>query len=89
MKHLLLSLVIVFLTGCNTKVIMDGESRIRIDDVHVVNPVIEFCERLYPEVLYPNEIEREIGITECMKLCSEGSQCSVDIPDFLNEQGVK
>jgi hypothetical protein len=32
---------------------MDGESRIRIDDIHVVNPIIEFCERLseYPKWL--------------------------------------
>jgi hypothetical protein len=81
-KHLILTLTLVTM-GCATDHDIGGEAFIRIDPIRntisIVNPIVEFCERLYPEILYPNEYEREIEVTSCMKLCSESGACAVDV----------
>jgi len=47
--------------------------------VRVINPIIEFCERLYPVTLYPDTTAREPGITDCMQLCQDSGDCAVDV----------
>lgn len=62
-----------------------GQYDVNIPDtehtIRIINPIIEYCERLYPEVLYPIEVEREQGITDCMKLCQESGDCQIDLPN--------
>jgi hypothetical protein len=77
MRNMLITFLI--LTSCGTEHTINGGAKITIDDIHIINPIIEFCERLHPEVLYPNELQREALITECMKLCSDSGECTVDI----------
>lgn len=88
-KPLIVSLSMVLL-GCGTDHEIGGEAFVRIDPIRntisIVNPIIEFCERLYPEILYPNQYEREIEVTTCMRLCSESGSCTIDtevIDDLL------
>lgn len=80
---LVLLLVLVATTSCSSQNNIGGEAHLIIDPldntIHVINPIIEFCERLYPDVLYPDVVEREENITDCMRLCSESGQCVVDI----------
>jgi len=76
MKNLLI--ILLLLTGCTGKIDVDvSDSQ---HTIHVDNPIIEFCERLYPEVLYPDEIERETYIVECMQLCQESGECQINFP---------
>ena len=84
MRYLiLLSLLLI---GCGS----DHSGHIKIDSTtHTIileNPITEYCERLYPEVLHPDIIERETLITECMILCSESGDCVIDIPTNLPQQ---
>lgn len=83
---------LLVLCSCGSSHELTGGAHIEIDSttntIHIVNPIIEFCERLFPAVLYPDVVDRETRITECMRLCSESGQCTVEVPDFLNEGGV-
>lgn len=87
MKHILL--MAVWLTACGPT---SGQYDVNVRDsehtIHVVNPIIEYCERLYPEVLFPIEVEREQGIVECMKLCQESGDCEVSLPDSFNGEPI-
>lgn len=71
--------ILLLLTGCYahipSKVTLEAEP---IDgEVRFVNPIIEFCERLHPEILYPNEYIRESMIVQCMASCVESGNCGV------------
>jgi len=48
--------------------------------IHIVNPVIEYCERLYPSMLYPSIFERETLITSCLEVCTGSDSCG--LPDL-------
>ena len=78
MKKLLL-ISILSISGCTSDVnVSDSYHHIVID-----NPIIEFCERLYPDTLYPDPFEQDSLIVHCMSLCSDSNSCSVDL-DQLN-----
>jgi hypothetical protein len=78
MKHLIVILALV-LTGCGSDHSISGGAKIDIDEIRIVNPIIEFCERLHPAVLYPNDVQRETLITDCMRLCQDSGECAVDL----------
>lgn len=73
MKYLLM---LLFLVGCGMEVDVEDSDH----TISVVNPIIEFCERLHPPILYPDEIERQEGIVSCMKICSTSSDCAITVP---------
>lgn len=78
--RLILILITTFLLGCNTGVnVSDSYHHIVID-----NPIIEFCERLYPEVIYKDYIERELLIVECLSVCNSNDTCTVDFNSIKN-----
>ena len=97
-------LLFVLATSCQSShsFKMKGGAKIDIDPIsgeikniiHIDNPIIEFCERMYPVALYPNEVIRETNITECMRLCRDGGQCTFnpanisDIENQLNGSGL-
>lgn len=88
MKRLTITLLSIFVSACGPK---SGQYDVNVSDsehvIRVENPIIEFCERLHPPVLYPNDIERETLTVACMKLCSESGQCQVILPpDLLQTQ---
>lgn len=82
-KRSILILIALTLTACGSSHELTGGAHIEIDSttntIHIINPIIEFCERLYPTILYPDALERERGITDCLRLCSEGGECTVDV----------
>jgi len=83
MRYLILILLI---SGCSVDHEVSDSVQTITDSTHtvvVVNPVIEYCERLYPEILNPDEFSRETLITECMIVCSEGG-CGID-PAVLDD----
>ena len=81
MKKLLLTTL--FLFGCGS------EHNVEVDDsehlVKVVNPVVEFCEKLHPKILFPDEFERQTEIVECLEACTgEDSKCGGIPEELLN-----
>lgn len=66
----------------SAKIIIDPVSGEIRNIVHIDNPIIEFCERMYPTSIYPNEIIRETNITDCMRICQDSHQCVFNPADF-------
>lgn len=85
-KQLLLIMLLLVATACGSSHTVGGSAVVDIKSgeytIRVENPVIEFCERMHPEALYPDEIDRETRIIECMKLCSTSNACNIIIPDI-------
>lgn len=77
-KLILLFVLLILISGCG------GSFDVNVRDsrhvIEVENPIIEYCERLYPEILYPNVIQREMNIVDCLQICQETESCTVDIP---------
>jgi hypothetical protein len=82
-KHFLF-ITLISLLGCSNTI--DGTAHLVVDSsthtIEISNPIIQWCQTLYPEILYPNEVERQTNIVECMQICSESGQCSVEIPQL-------
>lgn len=82
MKILIL-IIILSNIACNGRMEVSDSTH----TVRAINPIIEYCERLYPEILYPDLKEQEIFIVDCLRVCSDTNSCTVDINQFNIPQG--
>jgi len=73
MKYII---IMLFITGC----VVDVRDSTHRHIVEVVNPVTDYCEKLHPQILYPNELERQELITDCMEICTVADNCA-NIPE--------
>lgn len=56
-------------------------------EVIIVDPLTNYCRSLHPEVLYPDEFERQTLIVQCMKICSTSNACNIELPtNFPTQQ---
>lgn len=79
MKYLLVVLLASFTVGCGVGIdVSDSTHTIVVD-----NPIIAFCERLYPEIIYPDEYERETNIVACLEVCTAADNCTIEVPTNL------
>ena len=79
MKNIILIIfLILIVSACGVDVEVDTKSSEHT--IKVVNPIIEFCERLHPEFRYSSYEEREIEIIDCLETCTISDACTINIP---------
>ena len=78
MKPLLL-IALIGLVSCGKSTVEVQSSTHRVE---IENPLITFCERLHPSILYPDEFTRESEIMDCLEICSSSGSCSISLPEL-------
>lgn len=85
-RTIAVALIGMFVTACGSTHTAHITAQNSQYEFVIVDPVTSFCRSLHPEVLYPDELERQTLITSCMQLCSTTDVCNIILPDTLPTQ---